>query len=159
LASFQKDGHQVKCTIISRPEELETAYSIRHTVFVEEQGVPADLERDSYDDGAVHFLALLDDEPVGTARLILNDDGSGKAGRVAVLKKARHSGIGRILMDELEQHASRLKLSGITLAAQCEAVPFYLKRGYVPFGEIFSDAGIAHQSMSLLPASETSGPD
>jgi len=145
--------------MISRPEDLETAYTIRHTVFVEEQGVPADLERDSYDEEAIHFLVLLDDEPVGTARLILNDDCSGKAGRVAVLKKARHSGFGRILMDELEQHACRLKLSRIILAAQCEAVPFYLKRGYVPFGEIFSDAGIAHQSMSLLLASETSGVD
>jgi len=144
--------------MISRPEDLETAYTIRHTVFVEEQSVPADLERDSYDEEAIHFLVLLDDEPVGTARLILNDDCSGKAGRVAVLKKARHSGIGRILMDELEQHACRLKLSRITLAAQCEAVPFYLKRGYVPFGEVFSDAGIAHQSMSLLLTFENLSP-
>jgi len=148
--STAEQNNSINCRIISTPEEQQLAFSIRHTVFVEEQGVPPRLERDDKDSRAFHFLAVMNNEPVGTARLVVNDDGTGNAGRVAVLQKARHLGIGKALMDELERRARMLNLSRITLAAQCEVIPFYLKRGYVPFGGTFIDAGIAHQSMSLL---------
>jgi len=143
-------SNSIECRITSTSEEQKIAFSIRHTVFVEEQGVPLQLEIDEKDSRAFHFIAFIDDEPVGTARLVVNDDGTGNAGRVAVLQKARHKGIGSVLMNELERHASMLNLSRITLAAQCEVIPFYMKRGYVTFGSTFLDAGMAHQSMSLL---------
>ncbi|MDF2490907.1 MAG: family acetyltransferase, partial [Pseudomonas sp.] len=43
---------------------------IREAVFIAEQSVPPELEWDSDDQGAVHFLALEGDYPVGTARLL-----------------------------------------------------------------------------------------
>ncbi len=149
LMSRKNHCQTIRCRAASTPEEKQIAFSIRHNVFVEEQGVPLQIERDDKDGKAIHFLAVVNNEPVGTARLVVNEDGTGTAGRVAVVKNARHLGIGSSLMNELEHTARRLNLSRINLAAQCDVIPFYLKRGYIPFGGTFIDAGIAHQSMSL----------
>ena len=43
---------------------------IREAVFIAEQHVPPELEWDSEDPTAVHFLALEGDYPIGTARLL-----------------------------------------------------------------------------------------
>jgi len=47
----------------------EAAYAIRYAVFVEEQGIPAELEIDDYDPIAEHALAFLDGQCVATARI------------------------------------------------------------------------------------------
>ena len=55
---------------------------VRTAVFVDEQGVPPEIEMDSEDAGCHHLLALLGEEAVGTARLLAD----GRIGRLAVLK-------------------------------------------------------------------------
>ena len=63
-------------TWLTRTLELKdpTAHAellaIRQRVFVEEQGVPRELEHDAHDASAIHLLALSDRDPVGTARLL-----------------------------------------------------------------------------------------
>jgi predicted GNAT family N-acyltransferase len=44
----------------------DTAYAIRHAVFVEEQGIPAELEIDDYDPIAEHALAFVDGQCVAS---------------------------------------------------------------------------------------------
>lgn len=129
---------------VAGPEELELALAIRERVFVDEQHVPLELERDEYDALAHHWLAWLDGEPVGTARLVELPGNIGKIGRVAVLPQARGAGLGRQLMEALLHHASGLEL---ILDAQLEVIPFYEKLGFVAEGEIFQDAGILHRRM------------
>ena len=50
--------------------ELCKALSIRIKVFVEEQQVPLEEERDAYDDTALHFGAFVGDKMVGTGRVV-----------------------------------------------------------------------------------------
>ena len=65
--------------------ELEECFRLREEVFIIEQSVPVDMERDEHDATALHFLALIDAKPVGTARVVLKDNGTvAKIGRVAV---------------------------------------------------------------------------
>ena len=45
---------------------------IREAVFIAEQNVPAELEWDSDDNDAIHFLAVEGDYAIGTARLLLD---------------------------------------------------------------------------------------
>ena len=45
--------------------ERAAAMAIRHTVFVDEQDVPVELEVDGLDDGAVHLVAVRDGTVVG----------------------------------------------------------------------------------------------
>src|SRR5450756_2981077 len=58
--------------VVTSPEQLDAAFAIRVTVFVGEQHVPLELEKDPADaePGTVHILALLDGTPVGAGRLL-----------------------------------------------------------------------------------------
>jgi predicted GNAT family N-acyltransferase len=75
--------------------------------FVLEQKVPQELDRVDDDASAIHFIALRDSEPTGTARIVLKDEGkTAKIGRVAILKSARGFG------DWENSYGSRAKIAG-----------------------------------------------
>ncbi len=120
---------------------------IREQVFIKEQGVPSDLEWDGLDQDAIHLLAVVtpSQQAVGTVR-ILND---GHIGRMAVLDEWRNQGIGRQLLKQIIDVAHQLGLKQVFLAAQTTAIDFYTRYGFVPEGEEFMDAGIAHRNMRL----------
>ena len=139
------------------PGALSQAYKIcieiRREVFIEGQAVPVEIEFDGLDRESQHFLALGNqadgEEPIalGTARMrIVN--GVAKAERVAVLEKARGSGIGRLIMESIESHAQNQGLESVHLNAQLQAAGFYQKSGYLAEGEVFIEAGIDHRSMT-----------
>ena len=130
-------------------DDLDTCLKIRIEVFVEEQNVPLDLEIDGLDDTALHFLVTRNEEPVGTARVILKDNGRmAKIGRVAILKTARGLGLGQILIREIEKAQSLQSVSHFSLESQTHAIGFYGKLGYVAEGPEFMDAGIPHRLMT-----------
>ncbi|MGD9409716.1 GNAT family N-acetyltransferase [Thiohalocapsa sp.] len=118
--------------------------AIRRQVFVREQGVPETLEWDGLDADAVHLLAEDGDgRPIGTARLLP----SGQIGRMAVLAEHRRRGVGRALLLELLRIARADGNERLFLNAQLAALPFYSTLGFEPDGEVFEEAGIAHQRM------------
>jgi predicted GNAT family N-acyltransferase len=129
---------------VAQPGELAQCRAIRREVFVDEQGVPLHDEMDAHDATATHFLALLDGEPVGTARLRTLPDGTPKAERVAVRRAWRRHGIGRALMCALEDAARAPEL---VLNAQVAVIPFYERLGYEAEGPVFDEAGIPHRTM------------
>ena len=137
----------VKIRIVDWASYSEALSSIRHTVFVEEQGVPVELELDGEDASASHAAAFSDDgRLVGTGRMLA----SGKIGRMAVSQSMRRQGIGRALLDALVAEAKRLKLEEVSLGAQLPAVAFYERAGFKAYGDIFLDAGIDHKMMRLV---------
>lgn len=118
--------------------------SIRRTVFIDEQGVPEDLEWDADDAGAAHFLALLGDgTPVGCARLLPD----GHVGRMAVLQPWRGRGIGRALLDAALAEARARGHRRVELSAQVHAAAFYVRAGFATVGEPYDEAGIPHVAM------------
>lgn len=132
---------------LAGPNELDELLDLRRVVFVDEQGVPADLEEDGLDPACTHFVVRDDHGAVvGTARM-REYHGSAKAERVAVLASARGTGVGRLLMDALEAEARRQGLPDVRLNAQTSAVPFYERIGYATEGDEFEDAGIPHLAM------------
>ncbi|RKS84274.1 putative GNAT family N-acyltransferase [Motilibacter peucedani] len=124
------------------------AWGIRFEVFVEEQQVPVELERDDLDAVATHWVAFLGDEPMGTVRLVAEDGGVAHLGRLAVRKPARGTGLGRQLVAVVEDQGRRLGLERCVLGAQVQAMPFYERLGYAAFGDEFDDAGIPHRWMA-----------
>jgi predicted GNAT family N-acyltransferase len=118
---------------------------IRFAVFVEEQRVPSEIEIDDRDPVCVHVLAFAGEEPIGTGRIDLENDG--KVGRVAVLAAHRRSGVGAALMAHLHGIAADHGLAGVWCHAQMTAVPFYERLGYRLASEPFDEAGIAHVRM------------
>lgn len=150
---------------LARAGELDGAYAVRHEVFVVGQDVPEELERDALDAGADHALALLDGEVVGTGRLVdgrIDEQGAlvpgtagtvGMIGRMAVREAARGTGAGRALLDLLVARAVERGLPAVELHAQVHALGFYERAGFLPFGDVYVEAGIEHLGMRReLPA-------
>jgi predicted GNAT family N-acyltransferase len=119
------------------------ATPIRIAVFVEEQGVPAEIEMDDMDGECVHAIALEEGRAVGTARLLPD----GHIGRMAVLKEWRSRGIGSLLLHSLVQKARERGDRQVVLSAQVHAVPFYRAHGFRAEGPVYEEAGIPHQGM------------
>jgi predicted GNAT family N-acyltransferase len=130
------------------PEEREDALAVRRAVFVEEQGVPEDLERDGHESESIHFVAYEEGRPVGAARLRLLDEVTAKVERVAVREDVRGRGWGDRLMDAVESKARRRGVRRLTLHAQLSVVDFYDRLGYEPVGGEFEEAGIPHRKMA-----------
>ncbi|HJQ84655.1 MAG TPA: SAM-dependent methyltransferase [Candidatus Binatia bacterium] len=127
--------------------ELSRCRAIRREVFVEEQGVPLAEEMDAHDATAVHFLALVDDAPIGTARLRITGEGAAKAERVAVLARFRRRRAGVALMAAVEDAARAEGHGEMVLNAQVPVVGFYERLGYRAEGPEFVEAGIPHRAM------------
>ncbi|SER54108.1 GNAT family N-acetyltransferase [Natrinema salaciae] len=125
----------------------DDAFAVRRTVFVEEQGVDEEIEYDEHDETATHFVAYDDDEPIGAARLREYEDGVGKVERVAVLESRRERGVGRALMETLEERAGELGFGTLKLHSQTRAADFYRRLGYERRGDEFEEAGIPHVEM------------
>ena len=128
------------CDYESNTEDI---CAIRYEVFVEEQNVPEELEIDGLDNEAKHVLAFVDGLSIGTGR-IQND---GHIGRLAVLKKYRRQGAGKLIMKELIKWAQDMSLEKVWLSSQWHAHSFYLDLGFVCVGEIYKEAGIDHIKM------------
>lgn len=124
------------------------AGAIRKTVFVDEQGIPAELEWDAADAGCVHAVARNRlGLALATGRLLPHVPGTAKIGRMAVLPSQRGSGVGRQVLDALMAAARARGDRSVLLHAQASAAPFYLRAGYQPEGEPFEEAGIPHLAM------------
>ena len=121
------------------------AQRIRFAVFVEEQGVPLELEMDENDARCVHALAFEEKTAVGTGRLLPD----GHIGRMAVMKAWRGRGVGAALLRKLVEAARARGDREVMLSAQVHALGFYRAHGFSPEGNVYEDAGIAHQAMRL----------
>ena len=127
--------------------DINIAYSIRKTVFVEEQKVPLELEIDEYEQESTHFLLYGPEQnPIGTGRLRFVDR-YGKVERICILASDRIKGAGRLLMDSIEEYAKEKGIRSFKLNAQTSAIGFYEKLGYHTVSEEFMDAGIPHKTM------------
>jgi len=138
----------LKIEIIYGLEGFEKVKGIRYRVFVQEQGVPQELEWDSFDRIAYHLILHLNNTPVGTARLFTKENRS-YIGRVAVLKEYRGRGYGRIIMKAIMEHAKNIGIKRIYLHSQTYIKDFYKKLGYKEIGDEFTEAGITHIEMFI----------
>lgn len=118
--------------------------AVRETVFVLEQNVPIEEERDPLDPQCRHVVARdRHGAPIGTGRLTPE----GRIGRMAVLREWRGAGVGDALLHALLRQARAQGRGEVALNAQVSAQSFYARHGFVPYGERFMEAGIEHQAM------------
>jgi YbgC/YbaW family acyl-CoA thioester hydrolase len=125
------------------------AQVLRHAVFVQELRIPADLEWDAADAGAVHAVACNRfGLALGTGRLLGHAPGVAKIGRMAVRHDLRGSGIGAAVLDALIGVAQSRGDAEVLLHAQHSATGFYARQGFKARGEPFEEAGIVHLEMT-----------
>jgi predicted GNAT family N-acyltransferase len=132
--------------ILTWQEAMPLVRPVRERVFVEEQGVPLEMEWDEWDEPSEHAVAF---DPrgrvIGTARLLPG----GAIGRMAVLKHWRRQGVGTRLLEAMLERARQRSLVRVMLHAQTHAAGFYRRFGFSERGEEFFEAGIPHVEMAL----------
>jgi predicted GNAT family N-acyltransferase len=122
--------------------------ALRQEVFVVEQNVSEEIERDGQDHLAttLHFIGRLKGRAIASGRIL----GSGKIGRVCVLKEFRGQKYGEVLLRAMLVHALETdRFDKLYLHAQVDALNFYTRCGFVAKGEEFVEANIRHKLMTF----------
>ena len=121
--------------------------ALRTRVFVEEQGVPPEVEQDDRDATAVHVLSRdATGRVVATGRLLVDGE-TATVGRMAADASVRGQGHGAAVLAELQRQAALRGVREIELHAQLTARRFYERAGYAAVGDVYQEAGIAHITM------------
>lgn len=133
--------------IAQSKKELNDCFELRKKVFVDEQHVPQKNEFDQFEDESTHIIGYDDNgSPIAAARY-RPYHGMAKIERVVVAKPFRKHGIGRQLMQFIEQQVKNNGFKKAILNGQIQAQPFYESLGYQPHGAIFLEEEIEHIEM------------
>ena len=135
------------CKLVASDRELKEAIEVRKKVFVEEQGVPEDMELDGLDSQALHMVVKDGERVIGTARVMFLSDRQAKIERMAILKPVRRKGIGRGIISFLNEELKNKQVKQVILHSQYSAVGFYKSCGFEESGLPFFEAGIKHIKM------------
>lgn len=131
---------------ITIESDLEKAFHIRKEVFVVEQGVPLEDEFDEFDSlggQCEHILVYDNEKAVGTGRLRVVDD-FGKLERICILEPYRKFGLGKVIIQTLEEIVKDKEIDRVKLHGQTQAEGFYKKLGYQTSSNVFIEDGIPH---------------
>ena len=153
-APEQQQQPEIKVVPVKNQGDFAAAVAIREIVFIEEQSVPVELERDDEDPTAFHVIAFDRGHAIATGRLLElaappeGESGRwGQIGRMAVLAANRKRGVGSRILAALEGEARRRGDVGVMVHSQVHARGFYEREGYAALGPVFVEAGMPHVEM------------
>ncbi len=150
LTGFEAGGPMLDTRVGPWSALRAGATTIRTRVFVQEQGIPAELEWDEADAAALHAVVYNRlGQPLATGRLLQVRPGLGQIGRVAVHEVLRGGGAGQAVMQALIDAARARGDTEVMLHAQRAAQNFYARLGFAPRGEPFDEVGIPHIEMVM----------
>ena len=140
-------------TIINANDRIADCLAVRYAVFVDEQGVDPDVEKDGYDEPdspCDHYLIEEGGSLVGAFRVLLDEGDAAHVGRLCVLSTYRGKGLGSAALAFASREYAAKGYAKLVLGAQCHAVPFYEKCGFKVISDIYYDAGMPHRKMEKL---------
>jgi GNAT superfamily N-acetyltransferase len=111
--------------------EFGIYYALRWKILREPWNQPPGSEKDEFEGQAIH-LAAWDDQGkiIGVGRVHRVVQNQGQIRYMAVDPAQRRQGVGRALLQELEERAIELGILEITLHAREDSVQFYQENGY-----------------------------
>ena len=136
--------------VLSGKDNLEDIKEIRRKVFIEEQSVPHEIERDGLDKRSEHLLIKENGSPIGTLRMRFIDN-KVKLERFAILKEYRRKGIGTKAFSYAMEYCKKKGVKEIYFNAQYYLLDLYKRLGFKVRGEKFIEAGIEHIQMYMNP--------
>lgn len=120
-------------SVIKQPEsehEWQGYYELRWQVLRAPWQQPRGSEKDELESVAVHRLAIIDNQIVGVGRLHLVDQALAQIRYMAVADSQQNNGIGRLILQSLEQAAREQAIESVQLNARENAFGFYKKFNY-----------------------------
>jgi putative N-acetyltransferase (TIGR04045 family) len=147
LKTYELEPLSVICHTARTDEEFKNAMNIRKNVFVHEQGLFKENDRDEHDAICTLLVAKRHGEIVGTVRIYPEGDRHWMGGRLAVKKGHRDSQIGSLLVKEAMK---RVKVEGCTCFRayiQKNNVEYFQSLGWQPLHIVNDHCGLPHQLM------------
>lgn len=146
-------GSGLVCRLANAGAELDAHFALRRHVFVHEQGLFADDDRDERDAGqdTLHAIGLVDDEPCGAVRLYPHEprEGEWKGDRLAVLPEHRDNHLGAELVRFAVATAGSLGGRRMIAHVQVPNVRFFEHLGWRAEAAPAEFHGALHQLMSI----------
>ena len=150
LTAFEAGEPMVQVEVGNWAQLQAPTTQLRNGVFLQEQGIAAGVVFDTADEIAVHALVTNRlGHAVGAGRMVQQEPGVGRIGRMAVDRSVRGSRVGLLVLKALLDAAKARGDHEVMLHAQISAEAFYRKRGFVIRGDYFVEAGITHIEMVL----------
>jgi len=124
--------------LLSQPntkKEYKQYYHLRWKILRAPWNQPEGSEVDDIEDLCIHVIAINtnydeNNNVIGVARLQFNSTTEAQIRYMAVAGEYERQGIGRKLVNTLEQHAQKSSCKNIVLHARQSALGFYQKLGY-----------------------------
>jgi putative N-acetyltransferase (TIGR04045 family) len=161
-ATLARSVPAVSCRLVASESEREAHFELRRAVFVHEQRLFADDDRDQQDGepDTLHALGLIDGEPYGAVRLYPLDAARGewKGDRLAVAREARTHQLGAELVRFAVGTAGWLGGRRMVAHVQLANVRFFEHLGWQARGAPAPFHGAAHQLMSIGLSGERRDP-
>lgn len=147
------------CRLAATGRDRLAHFAVRHAVFVTEQELFADTDRDEHDEepGVRHVLAWHGTAPAGAVRLYpLEEPGLWKGDRLAVLPAFRSRGLGAPLVRFAVRAAAELGGRRMIAHIQPQNLAFFRYLGWRQAGGEVSFLGRPHLLMAIeLPRQGT----
>ncbi|KZL17052.1 putative N-acetyltransferase YjcF [Pseudovibrio axinellae] len=139
----------MEINLVQDSVDFNACIELRRRIFIDEQGVPLDVEQDGQDQTCIHVIAKQGGVAVGTARFQYIGD-SAKIQRVCVPKEFRGKHIGAEIIKYIVQHVrDEGRAQCVRLGAQVHALGFYEKLGFRRYGSDYIEANIVHTNMEI----------
>lgn len=127
--------------------DYETSIDIRNEVFRKPHGLDIKDDDLSSDEVVEMFGAYLDDKMIATIFLDIVDKDTVKIRNVAILEEYRGKGLGKYLMDYVEDIARLRGYTKSILMGRVSAEKFYNKLGYKTISEPYDYKTVPHVDM------------
>jgi len=111
-------------------EEYALYFDLRWRILRAPWGEPEGSEVDGIEDQCFHIMVTHNDKAIGVGRLQYNSAVEAQIRYMAVAQEYEGNGIGRMIVNALEQEAINKNISSVMLDAREPAVGFYQKLGY-----------------------------
>ena len=124
-------------------EELKKYFDLRYEILRKPWNQPYNSTKDEWEDQSIHVLMLDDNnEAIACGRLQINSKSEGQIRSMAVRTELQGKGLGKQIIQYIEQRSADLKLQNLILDARINAVQFYESCGYKVIGESYLLFGI-----------------
>jgi N-acetylglutamate synthase-like GNAT family acetyltransferase len=112
-------------------DDFKSYYALRYKVLREPWGHPKGTEKDDYEPISEHFMAVNEkSEVVGVVKLYEKNEKVGHISHLAVVQEHQHKGIGRLLLETVEQRACARGFHTIGTMARVTATLYFQKYGF-----------------------------
>jgi ribosomal protein S18 acetylase RimI-like enzyme len=112
-------------------EQFKAYYALRYRVLREPGGHPKGTEKDDYEPISEHFMAVNEaGEVVGAVKLYEKAPGIGHLSHLVVAPEHQHKGIGRMLLQHVEQRAREKGFKTLGAMSRLTATAYFEKYGF-----------------------------